>query len=146
MGQLYDVILTKGVSPSRTFASALLELNKIYSDEFTKPMPRTVIKGIAKQDAENIANILIQLGGEAHIQLDPNANYCGGVYYLLQNLNSILAKAEQQNKYVPHCPTCGSANIKKLSTTKRITHGAMFGLFSKTARSQWECKNCGNKW
>lgn len=46
----------------------------------------------------------------------------------------------------PHCPTCNSTNIKKITTTKRITHGAMFGLFSKTARSQWECKNCGNKW
>lgn len=57
-----------------------------------------------------------------------------------------MAEQESQNKYVPHCPTCGSTNIKKLSTTKRITHGAMFGLFSKTARSQWECKNCGNKW
>lgn len=53
-------------------------------------------------------------------------------------------QAEEAAK--PHCPTCGSTNIKKLSTTKRITHGAMFGLFSKTARSQWECKNCGNKW
>lgn len=46
----------------------------------------------------------------------------------------------------PRCPTCNSTNIKKISATKRVTHGAMFGLFSKTAKSQWECKNCGNKW
>lgn len=46
----------------------------------------------------------------------------------------------------PKCPTCGSTNIKKISTVSRVTHGYAFGLFSKTARSQFECKNCGYKW
>lgn len=48
--------------------------------------------------------------------------------------------------YTPKCPVCGSPNIHKISTTKRVVSGAAFGLFSKTARSQWECSNCGNKW
>lgn len=47
--------------------------------------------------------------------------------------------------YTPKCPVCGSPNIHKISTTKRVISGAAFGLFSKTARSQWECSNCGNK-
>ncbi len=46
----------------------------------------------------------------------------------------------------PKCPTCQSINIKKISATKRVVHGYAFGLFSKTARSQFECKNCGYKW
>lgn len=45
----------------------------------------------------------------------------------------------------PRCPLCRSTNIQKISTAKRIVHGYAFGLFSNTARSQWECKNCGNK-
>ena len=46
----------------------------------------------------------------------------------------------------PKCPTCSSTNISKISGMKRAAHGYAFGLFSKTARSQFECKNCGYKW
>ena len=55
---------------------------------------------------------------------------------------------KQQNKeeFVPRCPTCQSKKIIKLSNIKRAAHGYAFGLFSKTARSQFECKNCGYKW
>lgn len=45
----------------------------------------------------------------------------------------------------PKCPLCQSSNIQQISTIKRATHGMAFGLLSTTARSQWECKNCGNK-
>ena len=48
--------------------------------------------------------------------------------------------------YAPKCPVCGSPNIHKISATKRVVSGAALGLLSKTARSQWECSNCGNKW
>lgn len=51
-----------------------------------------------------------------------------------------------QNTNVPKCPTCQSTNIKKISTAKKATHGIMFGIFSKTAFSQFECCNCGYKW
>ena len=44
------------------------------------------------------------------------------------------------------CPTCQSANISKISTTSKVAGAAMFGLFSKTARSQFKCNNCGYKW
>ncbi len=55
-------------------------------------------------------------------------------------------KMQNSNPNQPKCPTCGSTNIEKISTTSRVTHGLMFGLFSKTAKSQFRCKNCGNKW
>lgn len=57
------------------------------------------------------------------------------------------AKREKRaNENSPKCPTCGSTNISKLTATNRLVHGAAFGLFSKTARSQWKCKSCGNLW
>ena len=47
---------------------------------------------------------------------------------------------------MPKCPTCGSTNIKKISASSKVFGAAMFGLFSKTARSQFECQNCHYKW
>ncbi len=44
------------------------------------------------------------------------------------------------------CPTCNSRDVKRISGTSRAAGAAMFGLFSKTARSQFECRNCGYKW
>lgn len=46
----------------------------------------------------------------------------------------------------PKCPTCNSTNIEKISTTKKIFGGAMFGLFSSDVRNTMYCKNCGYKW
>ena len=55
-----------------------------------------------------------------------------------------LCKSQQQDN-IPKCPLCQSPNIKQISAIKRAAHGYAFGLFSNTARSQWECLNCGNK-
>lgn len=46
----------------------------------------------------------------------------------------------------PTCPTCGSTNVEKISAAAKVGGAAMFGLLSKTARSQFKCKNCGYKW
>lgn len=56
----------------------------------------------------------------------------------------IIALTNQPN--TPKCPTCSSTNIKKISTTSKIVGAATFGLFSKKARSQFQCNNCGYKW
>lgn len=47
--------------------------------------------------------------------------------------------------YTPHCPICGSPNIEKITLAQKAFGGIMFGLFSKTARSQFKCNNCGAK-
>ena len=52
---------------------------------------------------------------------------------------------EEQSR-VPKCPTCGSLNVEKISTGKKIFGGAMFGLFSSDVRNTMHCKNCGAKW
>lgn len=56
---------------------------------------------------------------------------------------------EQDNLFTPNlpkCPTCGSTNIKKISDLRKGIHGLAWGILSKTARSQFECRNCGYKW
>lgn len=54
----------------------------------------------------------------------------------------------KQNKeqYIPKCPTCSSTNIERISSFDKAAGAVMFGLFSKTARSQFKCRNCGYKW
>ena len=66
-------------------------------------------------------------------------------------LNQFKLQAEQQssssnNVNVLKCPTCSSTRVKKISTTSKVAGAAMFGLFSKTARSQFKCEQCGYKW
>ena len=51
-----------------------------------------------------------------------------------------------QQHNIPKCPTCGSTNIEKISATSKVVGAVAFGLFSKTAKSQFKCNNCGNKW
>lgn len=53
---------------------------------------------------------------------------------------------EQFKANLPKCPTCGSTNIQKISDLRRGVHAVAWGLLSNTARSQFECKNCGYKW
>lgn len=50
------------------------------------------------------------------------------------------------NRNKPHCPTCGSVNIKKISPTERTVSIGLFGLFSKKINKTFKCNNCGYTW
>ena len=68
----------------------------------------------------------------------------------IEILNGIIAKynivVPEPVKPVPKCPTCGSEKIHELSAATRGIALGLFGLASKTARSQFVCENCGYKW
>ena len=53
---------------------------------------------------------------------------------------------ERKNANKPHCPNCNSTNIKKISSSAKVAGALAFGLFSKTAKSQFKCNDCGYKW
>ena len=53
-------------------------------------------------------------------------------------------KVEEDNTL--RCPTCNSTKVNKISATSKVVGASMFGLFSKTARSQFKCERCGYKW
>ncbi len=81
------------------------------------------------------ANIL----GE-HIKLDQ-------IFAILDDIKSKYnIVVPEPVKPVPKCPTCGSEKIHKLSAATRGVSLGLFGLASKTARSQFVCENCGYKW
>ena len=58
--------------------------------------------------------------------------------------NGLMIKKQPSNQ--PKCPTCGSTNIKKISAASKAGGMFMFGIFSKTAKSQFQCEDCGYKW
>lgn len=45
----------------------------------------------------------------------------------------------------PKCPACGSTNVVKISTTKKIVSVELVGLASSNIGKQMECKSCGYK-
>ena len=46
----------------------------------------------------------------------------------------------------PHCPTCQSTNIHKISTTNKVGSAVAFGVFSIGHLSKtFKCNNCGMK-
>ena len=49
-------------------------------------------------------------------------------------------------KNTPKCPTCGSTNVEKISTTSKAIGFAMVGIFSSNFRKTMRCKQCGYKW
>lgn len=71
---------------------------------------------------------------------------CRGYQTLKKNENYFPENKEIQPQNVPKCPTCNSTNVEKISGTAKVAGAVAFGLFSKTARSQFKCKNCGYMW
>lgn len=64
----------------------------------------------------------------------------------LEQQQSMTAQVSQQSSAQIKCPTCGSTNIKKISASRKLAGAIGFGLFSKTAKSQFECVDCKYKW
>lgn len=60
--------------------------------------------------------------------------------------NQVNQQKQQQESNVPKCPTCQSTNIKKISTTSKVTSVAMFGLLSQKVKKTYHCNKCGYEW
>lgn len=56
-----------------------------------------------------------------------------------QQVNSISESAQK-------CPTCGSTNIKRISTTAKMTNTMLFGIFGNKRKKQFHCESCGYEW
>lgn len=52
----------------------------------------------------------------------------------------------EKETHVPTCPTCGSTNVRPISTTKKATGFVLAGVFSSNFGKTMHCKNCGYKW
>lgn len=95
--------------------------------------PYTIAKNLTFDELNRYINELSDLNAEFEI-------YCES--------NPQQQKPEQKHKHTIHCPNCGSTNVKKISTTKRLFSAELFGLASSSIGKQFQCmeKNCGYKW
>lgn len=97
-------------------------------------------------DIAHINQILIDEEASKSPNFDLEKHQLAFKEYSKEEIQAILNKNRKENPNIPKCPTCGSTNIKKISSVSKAAHGLAFGLFSKTARSQFECLNCHYKW
>lgn len=58
------------------------------------------------------------------------------------------SKQKTVEENLPKCPTCGSTNIRHISSTERGVNAVMFGLFGNKRKCQFEClnPNCRYRW
>lgn len=88
---------------------------------------------------------------------DDEGSYCFKCNYRLKHIENtgidnreiILAphKVENEDGYadpIITCPYCQSTNTKKISTTSKVAHTALFGVFSMSRNSKnFHCNKCG---
>ena len=52
----------------------------------------------------------------------------------------------EREQNAPKCPTCGSTNIKRITTLDRAISIGFLGLLSGDIGKNYECLNCKAKW
>ena len=50
------------------------------------------------------------------------------------------------SSHTPKCPTCGSSNIKPITSTERAASLIGLGIFSKKINKTYKCLNCKHTW
>ena len=82
-----------------------------------------------------------------------SGKYCPKCNYYLGNYmgrEQVLPEYQPPQSTQPtnptvQCPYCKSTNTKKITTTSKAVHTALFGIFSMGRNSkQWHCDNCGS--
>ena len=60
--------------------------------------------------------------------------------------SALKTSLTNQQANIPTCPTCGSTNVRPISTLNRAVSIGVFGLFSSKIGKNYECLNCKVKW
>ena len=73
-------------------------------------------------------------------------NYCYGNSGGISSVSTPQSSTVNKETNIPTCPTCGSTNVEKISTTKKTIGFVAVGVFSSNFGKTMHCKNCGYKW
>lgn len=66
-------------------------------------------------------------------------------YDIIDNVNmqtNIVASKDCK----PHCPTCNSTNLNKISTTSKVMNTAVWGILGTKRHKTFHCNSCGYEW
>ena len=66
--------------------------------------------------------------------------------FKLQQEQAENIKEQQRESSKPHCPTCSSTDLKKISTTSKVMNTAMWGIFGTKRHKTYHCNSCGYEW
>lgn len=66
-------------------------------------------------------------------------------FKLQQEQHEAIIEHERESNR-PHCPTCGSTNIKKITGTERATSVIGLGIFSNKINKSYKCLKCKSTW
>lgn len=87
-------------------------------------------------------------GNTDHILSDSHSEECPCCGYIFNITEDELKKQRGLCIKIntPKCPTCGSTNIKKISSTTKVTNTVLFGIFGNKRKKQFHCESCGYEW
>ena len=60
--------------------------------------------------------------------------------------SALKTSLTNQQANIPTCPTCGSTNVRPISTAKKATGFILAGVFSSNFGKSYECLQCKYKW
>ncbi len=61
--------------------------------------------------------------------------------------NSPRRPSRSPDSNIPKCPTCGSPNIQKISTSSKVGKAVLFGVFAMgDIIKTFKCNRCGYQW
>ena len=78
-----------------------------------------------------------------------NPQFDEDLYIQRENKEKLLQKAtldKQRETNKPKCPTCGSTNVRPISSGKKALGFLTVGIFSSSFGKSYECENCKYKW
>lgn len=130
--------------------------DKVYYDDKNNPIEINIIcnkcgKIISINDISKfqiIKNDYCIIKENNSIVCDECGNIGNGIiqYKNNPNIKDIIINKPKTQSTKPHCPTCNSTNIQKISGTERFVTTGLFGLASSNVGKTMHCKNCGYKW
>lgn len=67
---------------------------------------------------------------------------------LMKSFLPTRSNTDIKDQNLPKCPTCGSTNIRHISSAERGVNAVMFGFFGNKRKCQFEClnPNCRYRW
>lgn len=90
---------------------------------------------------ESFVSTMIKLHKEDPVEYQLKLNQ-----FKLQQEQSDVIKEQERESNRPHCPTCGSTNIKKITGTERAASVIGLGIFSKKINKSYKCLKCKSTW
>lgn len=61
-------------------------------------------------------------------------------------LRKIEIEQKEKEQCIPHCPTCGSTNVKRITTLNRAISIGVLGILSGKIGKNYECLDCKARW